>query len=362
MIAFLDPRPREADLVAAIDAAWGRVTASGRYLLGAELEGFEHALARHEEVEHCVAVGSGLDALFLLLKAHGIGPGDEVIVPSNTFIATWLAVAHCGATPVPVDPDPATFNLDAGRVAQAITSATAAVVPVHLYGRPAPMAALEQLAERHGLLLVADAAQSIGSRYQGRRASSYGHGAATSFYPGKNLGAMGDGGAVLTHDASIARAVRALRNYGSSGKHEHPADGWNSRLDEIQAAVLHAKLPYLDAWNERRAALATLYAEALSGSVATPPDDDDEFRSSWHLYVIRSADRERLRAGLTDRGIEHGIHYPRPPHRQGAFDGFASRRLPVADELATSVLSLPLGPYLAADDARAVAEAVRGRP
>ncbi len=358
-IPFVDVKPRERALKAAIDQAISRVVDSGWFIHGPELERFEQRLAHHEEVDHCVGVGSGLDALFFLLQAHDVGPGAEVIVPSNTYIATWLAVSHCGATPIPVEPDLRTYNITAEAAAAAITPRTAAIMPVHLYGRPVDMQAFEDLAARHGLLLLADAAQSLGATLQRRRVSSYGHGAATSFYPTKNLGAMGDGGAVLTNDAAIADKVRALRNYGSVRKYENPQDGWNSRLDEIQAAILTEKLDYLDSWNARRRELAQHYSAVLGEGFDLPPTSSEEIQSASHLYVIGVDDRDAITEALEAKRIGFGIHYPTPPHRQGVYRSMNNIALPIADRLAARVLSLPMSPSLTVDDADDVAAVVR---
>ena len=264
-VPFLDLRAAHAEVRDALDAAYRRVVGSGAYVLGAEVEAFEREFAAYCGVGHCVGVGNGLDALHLVLRAYGVGPGDEVVVPSNTFVATWLAATHAGATPVPVEPDPATYNLDPARLEAAITPRTRAIVAVHLYGQPADMDPVREVARRHGLPVVEDAAQAHGARYRGRRAGALGDAAAFSFYPGKNLGGLGDGGAVTTDDAALADRVRVLRNYGSREKYHNEVVGVNSRLDPLQAAFLRAKLPHLDAWNARRAAVAARYLDGLGG-------------------------------------------------------------------------------------------------
>nr|BBM96645.1 NDP-hexose aminotransferase [Streptomyces kitasatoensis] len=361
-VPFLDLTAPYRELRSDIDAALGRVAASGRYLLGPELDAFEAEFAAYCGNDHCVAVGSGCDALELALRALGIGPGDEVVVPAHTFIATWFAVSATGARPVPVDPSPDGLSLDLELVEAALTPRTRAVMPVHLYGHPADMDPLLALAARHGLAVVEDAAQAHGARYRGRRIGS-GHVVAFSFYPGKNLGAMGDGGAVVTGDAAVAERVRLLRNFGSREKYRHEVRSGNSRLDEFQAAVLRAKLPHLDAWNARRAALADRYGRALAavpgiGLPRAAPWADPV----WHLYVIRSAERDTLRRELDRAGVATLIHYPVPPHRSPAYAddpaGAPEGTHPRSERLAAEALSLPFGPHLGDDEADAVAAAV----
>ncbi len=343
--------------------ALDRVLDSGWFILGPELEAFESEFAALCETQHCVGVGNGLEALRLLLQASGIGPGDEVIVPSHTFIATWLAVSACGATPVPVEPCPDTFTLDPARTEDAITPRTRVLMPVHLYGQPADMDPLNNLARRHGLLVIEDAAQAQGALYKGRRVGSLGHAAATSFYPAKNIGALGDGGAVVTNDAELAARVRKLRNYGSEVKYRHEIPGGcNSRLDELQAAFLRVKLPSLEADNARRQALATRYTKALApwaGPALTLPFVAEDRCSVWHLYVIRTPHRKALRAALTKAGIDTAVHYPTPVHKQLCYPEFAGLRLPLADRMADEVLSLPLSPMMTEDDVDRVVQTVQ---
>ncbi|MGK5628336.1 DegT/DnrJ/EryC1/StrS family aminotransferase [Streptomyces sp. URMC 123] len=361
-VPFLDVGAAYRELRADIDAALARVAASGRYLLGRELDAFEAEFAAYCDNDHCVAVGSGLDALELALRALGIGPGDEVVVPAHTFIATWLAVSAVGARPVAVEPTPDGLSLDPALVEAAVTPRTRAVMPVHLHGHPADLDPLLAIAERHGLAVVEDAAQAHGARYRGRRIGS-GHVVAFSFYPGKNLGALGDGGAVVTGDAAVAERVRLLRNLGSREKYRHEVRAGHSRLDEFQAAVLRAKLPRLDAWNARRAALAERYTRALGAlpPIAVPttaPWADP----AWHLYVIRCAERDELRRRLARAGVETLIHYPVPPHRSPAYAddpaGAPAGTHPHSERLAAECLSLPLGPHLGDDEADAVVAAV----
>ena len=325
-----------------------RVLDSGWYLLGEEIAAFEREFAAYTETEHCVGVGNGLDALHLSLRAQGVGPGDEVIVPSNTYVATWLAVSYAGATPVPVEPCEATYNLDPAGLEQALTTRTKAVIPVHLYGQPADMDPIMRFAEQHGLFVLEDAAQAQGARYKGRRAGGLGHAAAWSFYPGKNLGAFGDAGAVTTNDAELAEKLRSLRNYGSKVKYVNEVKGFNSRMDELQAAVLRVKLRHLDAWNARRKGLADLYLKGLQVTDLTLPHVPSWAEPVWHLFVVRSPDRDALQRELKERGVSTLIHYPVPPHLQEAYAelGFTEDAFPIAEAVHRKVLSLPLGPQL----------------
>jgi dTDP-4-amino-4,6-dideoxygalactose transaminase len=357
---FLDVRASYLELREELDAAALRVLDSGSYILGEEVEAFEREWAAYCGVEHCIGVGSGLDALTLALVALGIGPGDEVLVPSNTFIATWLAVSHAGARPVPVEPDPSTFNLDPQRLAQARTARTRAILPVHMYGRPADMDPINVFAHEHGLMVLEDAAQSHGAEYRGRRTGGLGNAAAWSFYPGKNLGAFGDGGAITTDDPGMAERLRSLRNYGSKERYRNEMRGFNARLDPLQAAFLRVKLSKLNEWNGRRRLIAKGYSAGLAGAdgLTLPPADDDLTRSAWHLYVVRHAARDRLRERLAASGVETLIHYPVPPHRSEAYVDLETMALPVADDLASTVLSLPNGPHLPSDHAQRVARAV----
>lgn len=326
--------------------AFGRVLDSGWFIQGKELEAFEAEFSTYCNVTHCVGVGNGLDAIHLLLDAYGIGPGDEVIVPSNTFIATWLAVTRCGATPVAAEPDPATHNISPAAVEAAVTPRTAAIIPVHLYGQPVDMDAINTIAERHGLLVVEDAAQSQGARYKRSPTGSLGHAAATSFYPGKNLGALGDGGAILTNDNAIAAKIKRLRNYGSSVKYQHYLQGYNSRLDEVQAAFLRVKLRELDQSNDRRREIAIRYSLALEGSGVQIPIVPEWAEPVWHLYVIRSVDRDQLQTHLRQLNVETLVHYPIPPHKQQCYAHLRFPPLPVAERLASEVLSLPISPVM----------------
>jgi dTDP-4-amino-4,6-dideoxygalactose transaminase len=347
-IPFLDFAALHAELRPELDAAYQRVVDSNHLILGAEVEQFEREFAAYCEAGHAIGVGNGLDALFLILKAMDIGAGDEVIVPSNTFIATWLAVSYVGATPVPVEPDSATFNLDPARIEAAITPRTRAIMPVHLYGQPADMDPIMAIARRHKLKVIEDAAQAHGARYRGRRVGALGDAAGFSFYPGKNLGALGDGGAIVTNDAELAQRVRVLRNYGSSVKYHNEFKGHNSRLDELQAAFLRAKLKGLDVGNVRRREIAARYLDGLAGAGLELPFVPEWAEPVWHLFVVRSPARQALQAALGERGIGTLVHYPIPPHRQPAYAELAMSEgsFPIAEAIHREVLSLPMWPQM----------------
>jgi dTDP-4-amino-4,6-dideoxygalactose transaminase len=361
-VPFLDVKAAYDEMRVDIDAAYRRVMESGWYILGEELDAFEREFAAYCGVGHCVGVANGLDALHLMLLAAGIGSGDEVIVPSNTYIATWLAVTHAGARPVPVEPDPHTFNIDPDRIEDAISPRTRAILAVHLYGQPAEMAAINAIAGARRLLVFEDAAQAHGARASGRLAGALGDAAGFSFYPGKNLGAYGDAGAVTTNDAALADRVRVLRNYGSRVKYHNEIVGFNSRLDPLQAAMLRAKLPRLDAWNARRAAIAARYLAGLAGVPdLILPAVPAGIEPVWHLFVVRHPRRDELQRHLAERSIGTLIHYPIPPHRSEAYRGsdLSAGAFPLAEDLAASVLSLPMGPHMSDEDADAVIDAVR---
>jgi dTDP-3-amino-3,4,6-trideoxy-alpha-D-glucose transaminase len=364
-VPFLDLQALHTELRDELAAAALPVLTSERVLLGPEVESFEDAWARAVGARYAVGVGSGLDALTLGLRALGVGRGDEVLVPSHTFVATWLAVLHAGATPVPVDVSPATGAWEVETVDAAVSGRTRALVPVHLYGHPVDLDPLLALAGRHGLAVLDDAAQAHGARYRGRPLGGLAHATAWSFYPGKNLGALGDGGAVTTSDPEVARRVRSLRNYGSTEKYVNDEIGWNSRLDELQAAMLAVKLGHLAEFNDRRRRVAGRYDEALAGLDLRLPATAVWADPVWHLYVVRTPHRDALRAHLTRHGVETGIHYPVPPHRQPAFAGtpLSDHAQPGADTLAREVLSLPMGPHLSdADQDRVIAAVMSFRP
>ncbi len=347
-IPFLDLHAAYLELKPEIDAAIARVLDSGWYILGPEVEAFETEWAAYCGASHAVGVGNGMDALTLALRALEIGPGDEVIVPSNTYIATWLAVSAVGATPVPVEPNPSTYNIDPALIPAAITPRTKALLPVHLYGQPADLDPILAIARTHNLAVVEDAAQAHGARYKGCRIGAHGDVVCWSFYPGKNLGALGDAGGITTNRADLADRIRILRNYGSPEKYVNRVQGVNSRLDPIQAAVLRVKLKVLDAWNARRKRLAEIYLEELSGGPLRLPFTLDYTDPIWHLFVVRHAKRESLQQQLSDAGIGTMIHYPIPPHCQQAYADSLIKpgALPIAETMANEVLSLPIGPHL----------------
>lgn len=346
-VPFLDLRAAQSEIAAELEAAVQRVVASGYYIMGPELDRFEAEFAAYCGCPHAVGLGNGLDALRLGLQALGIGPGDEVIVPSNTYIATWLAVSQCGARPVPVEPIEKTHNIDPTGVAAAITPTTRAILPVHLYGQPADLDPLRDLAREHGLALLEDGAQAHGAHYKGERIGKRGH-FAWSFYPAKNLGAFGDGGALTTYDHAVADQVRLLRNYGSRVKYENEVAGLNSRLDPLQAAVLSVKLTVLDRWTARRKEIARRYSDGLAGAGVILPHVPNWADPVWHLYVVRHPERDAFQGRLKEAGIGTVIHYPIPPHMQGAYAeaGYKKGAFPLAEKLAQEVISLPMCPSL----------------
>lgn len=351
-IPFLSLVATYQELQSELDSAIARVLGSGWYVLGPEVEAFESAFATYCGAAHAIGVANGLDALHLALRAMDVGPGDEVIVPSNTYVATWLAVSQCGATPVPVEPDGRTFNIDPNRIEAALSSRTKVILPVHLYGQPADLDSILGIARRHGLRVLSDGAQAHGATYKGKGIGMYGDAVAWSFYPGKNLGAFGDGGAVTTDDADLADRIRVLRNYGSRAKYVNEIKGLNSRLDPIQAAVLGVKLNRLDNWNNHRRVLAARYNEAFATSPWGLPHAPEWADPVWHLYVIRTCYRETLQGYLTNQGIGTLVHYPIPPHLQQAYAelGYTRGDFPIAEAMANEVLSLPMGPHLSFDE------------
>ncbi len=351
MIPFLELKPTYLELKEKMDLAFQRVMNSGWYLMGAETEAFEAEFAAYVGTKHCVTVGNGLDALRIALEAYGIGPGDEVIVPAHTFIATWLAVSQCGAIPVAVDVRQDTANIDISLLDSALSSRTRAIIPVHLYGQPADMDPIRDFAARHGLVVIEDAAQAHGARYRGRMCGTLGDAAAFSFYPGKNLGAFSDGGAITTDDDAVARKARMLRNYGSEKRYYHDVAGINSRLDELQAAFLRVKLQHLDEWNSRRIQFAELYFSRLSPLEPQRllPVVLDWASPVWHLFVIHHPLRDDLQLHLAASGIQAAIHYPFPPHQSGAYQSNSSKSFSVAERLCGEILSLPCGPHVTID-------------
>jgi dTDP-4-amino-4,6-dideoxygalactose transaminase len=360
-VPFLDFIAPYEELKAELDEAYFRFMRSAWYVLGKEVEAFEQEFANYCGAKHCVGVGNGLEALHLILRAYGIGKGDEVIVPSNTYIATWLAVAYADAMPVPVEPDSKTFNLDPSRIEAAITPRTKALMPVHLYGQPADMDPILKIAHKHGLKVIEDNAQAQGARYKGRRTGSLGDAAGNSFYPGKNLGAFGDAGAVTTNDGALAEKVRVLRNYGSKKKYYNEVKGYNSRLDELQAAFLRVKLKKMDEWNGRRRAVAENYLQGLHGATdLTLPFVPAWAEPVWHLFVVRHSKRDLLQQKLTEADIGTLIHYPVPPHLSGAYADAKWTRgnFPIAEKLSDTVLSLPMGPHMTSPQFSAVIDSL----
>lgn len=362
-VPFVDFVSPYQELKAELDEAYARFMQSAWYVLGKEVEAFEAEYAAYCGSKHCIGVANGLDAMHLVLRAWGVGSGDEVIVPSNTYIATWLAVTAVGATPVPVEPDPRTCNLDPARIEAAITPWTKVILPVHLYGQTADMQPINEVAHSHGLKVLEDAAQAQGAKCRGRRAGSLGDAAGHSFYPTKNLGAFGDAGAVTTDDAELADKVRTLRNYGSKKRYYNEVQGVNSRLDELQAALLRVKLRHLEAWNARRSKLAEFYLRELThhASRITVPHVPTWAEPAWHLFTIRHPQRDALQAKLAEAGIGTLIHYPVPPHLSGAYAEMNWQRgaFPLAEEIADTILSLPLGPHVTEEQAAHVGQAIR---
>ncbi len=360
-IKFLDLQSGYFELKTEIDEAVNNVLSSGMYVLGNEVDSFEKEWANYCDADYGVGVGNGLDALHLSLLALDVGPGDEVIVPSNTYIATWLAVSQCGATPVPVEPEENTYNIDPLLIENAITEKTKVILPVHLYGQPADIDPILKIAKRHGLFVLEDAAQCHGARYKGKPIGSHGDAVTWSFYPGKNLGAIGDAGAVTTNNLKIAERIKVLRNYGSERKYVNSFKGHNSRLDPIQATALRVKLKVLDKWTARRREVASRYLDMLSDSQLILPFVPDWAEPVWHLFVIRLKERDKLIDHLDSKGIGTIIHYPIPPHKQKAYseEGFNEISLPIAEKMAKEIISLPMGPHLHSEEVKAIIESIR---
>jgi dTDP-4-amino-4,6-dideoxygalactose transaminase len=360
-IPFLNLKSINASFNGELEDAADRVVRSGQYILGEEVASFEREFADYCGSTHALGVSNGLDALHMILRALDIGPGDEVIVPANTFIATWLAVSFCGAKPVPVEPEPDGFNIDLNAVEAAITPRTRAIMVVHLYGLPVDVLALKALADLHQIPIIEDAAQAHGATCHGVRVGALGRAAAFSFYPGKNLGALGDGGGVTTSDPALARRIHQLRNYGSTVKYEHIEIGFNARLDEVQAAMLRVKLSRLDADNQARQLIADRYLQGMIELDVALPHVPAGLTSVWHLFVVRSSRRERLMEGLAKRGVTTSIHYPVPPHLQEAYAsfGFVKGHFPLTEAIHREVLSLPIWPGMSDEMVDHVIQSVR---
>jgi dTDP-4-amino-4,6-dideoxygalactose transaminase len=360
-IPFVDLQSQYQTIKDEVDPAVLAVMKRGDFVLGGTVAEFERAFAEYCGVNYCVGVDSGYSALELIVRAYDIGPGDEVITAANTFIATTLAITNAGATPVLVDCDPETYNIDVTKIEAAITPRTKAIMPVHLYGQMADMDAIVAIARKHGLRVFEDAAQASGARYKGRRAGSLGDAAGFSFYPGKNLGAYGDGGAVTTDDATVAEKIKLLRNIGQKVKYFHEVKGFNHRLDTMQAAVLKVKLPHLDGWNASRRRAAATYAELLADLPLVTPITAAYAEHIFHLYVVRVEGREGLMEFLKERGIATGLHYPIPIHLQPAYSELGYKRgdFPVTEAYAETIMSLPIFPELDDDKVAYVVEAIR---
>jgi len=361
-VPFLDMKPHYLELQDELDAAYQRVMESGWYILGGEVETFERDFANYVGAKYCVGVGNGLEALQLILMAWGIGPGDEVIVPANTYIASWLAVSYTGATPIPVEPDADTYNIDPHLIEAAITPRTKAIMPVHLYGQPVEMKIIWKVAEKHNLKIIEDAAQAHGGRYQDCMAGNLGDAAGFSFYPTKNLGAFGDAGAVVTNDDVLADKVAVLRNYGSRQKYYNEEKGHNSRLDPLQAAFLCVKLKYLDKWNAHRDQIAIRYLDGLRDIPGLGlPHVPSNVIPIWHIFIISHPERDRLQAYLKENGIGTMTHYPIPPHLSEAYQdlGYQAGNFPITEKMANTFLSIPMGPHLSMDEVDYVIEKIQ---
>lgn len=368
MINFLDLKKINSTYNDELLEAFNRVMRTGWYILGSEVKKFEEEFASYCGTKYCIGVGNGLDALHLILRAYNIGKGDEVIVPSNTYIATWLAVSYAGAIPVPVEPDIFTYNLNPALIEEKITKKTKAIIPVHLYGQVCDMDPINGIAKNYNLKVIEDSAQAHGGLYKGKKTGSLGDASGFSFYPGKNLGALGDGGAITTNDEQLAEKVRMLRNYGSKQKYIHSIKGFNSRLDEMQAAFLRVKLQHLDKENQKRREVAQYYSEnIINTEVILPRDVDstinkkDIFKnhtSVWHQFVIRHPERDRLQKYLDYNGIQTIIHYPVAPHKQKAYKNMNTLELPISEQIHREILSLPIGSHLNKDDLSYVVEII----
>lgn len=360
-VPFLDLKSINLSVESELKQAFDRVLHSGWFICGKEVTAFEEEFAKYSGAKYAVGVSNGLDALHLLLRAYGVGAGDEVIVPSNTYIATWLAATYAGAVPVPVEPVARSGNIDPTLIEAAITPRTKAIIVVHLYGQPADMDPIMAIADKHGLKVIEDAAQAHGALYRGRKVGTLGHAAGFSFYPGKNLGALGDGGAITTNDEKIAQTVRMLTNYGSKEKYQNELPGYNCRLDELQAAFLRVKLPRLDADTERRREIAARYSSELADLAIGIPDVLDGTEPVWHLYAIRHENRDLLQKALAEKGIGTVIHYPIPPHLQPAYAqlNYKKGAFPISEQIHAQVLSLPIGPTMTDNDVEQVIAAIK---
>jgi len=358
MIAFLPLDKINNRFRDEIDARIKTILDKGWYLQGEENEEFCKHFSEYCGTKYALGVANGLDALNLILRAYGFGPGDEIIVPANTYIATILAISENGCTPVLVEPDINTCNIDPDLIEAAITPRTKAIMVVHLYGQAVQMEKVWDIARRHGFKIIEDAAQAHGAYYQGKRTGNLGDVAAFSFYPGKNLGCMGDGGGITTNDQELYEKVKALANYGSDRKYHHIYKGTNSRLDEIQAAVLDVKLAHLDADNARRREIATLYRNAITNPLITLPQTYDEDAAVWHVFTVRTVHRNEFQQYLTEKGIQTIIHYPTPPHKQDAYSEWGERSYPITEKIHREIISLPISPVMTDEEVLEVVNVV----
>ena len=358
MIKFLDLHKINERFRNALDARIKEVLDSGWYLLGKQDKTFEENFAKYCGVKHCIGVANGLDALNLIIKAYGFGVGDEIIVPANTYIASILAISENGCTPVLVEPDLDTYNINPDLIEEKITDKTKAIMVVHLYGQAVEMEKIWALAKKYNLKVIEDSAQAHGAIYQGRRTGNLGDASGFSFYPGKNLGCMGDGGAVTTNDDELAAKIRAIANYGSDRKYHHIYKGVNSRLDEIQAAVLDVKLPHLDMDNNRRREIAKYYRENIRNSKIVLPQTYSEDAHVWHVFVVRCDDRDALQKHLEANDIQTNIHYPTAPHKQGCYNEYVHLSLPITEKIHDEVMSLPISPVMTDEEVKKVVEVV----
>ena len=360
-VPFLDLNSTYEEIQEEIEEAILKSCRSGQYIGGSIVEEFERDFSNFVDSKYCVGVGNGLDALVLSLKVLGISHGDEVIVPSNTFIATWLAVSQCGAIPIPVEPNIHTCNIDVKKIESVITNKTKAIIPVHLYGQPADMDEITNIAKKYKLFVIEDAAQAHGSEYKAKRIGSHSDLVTWSFYPGKNLGAMGDAGAITTNNKDLAMNLISMRNYGSIERYKHDELGVNSRLDPVQASILSVKLKYLDEWNKRRVKIANVYSSELSGLALTLPFTEEYNKSVWHLFCIRSINRDQIRNRLMELGIGTLIHYPIPPHMQKAYKylSYKENDFPISCSMSSELLSLPIGPSLTEEQLEYVTSSIK---
>jgi dTDP-4-amino-4,6-dideoxygalactose transaminase len=360
-VPFVDLKAQYPAIADEVNEAISNVLQNTAFILGSEVKLLEKEFAHYCEAEYAVGVDSGTAALEMALRAYDIGPGDEVITAANTFIATALAISYTGATPILVDIDPQTYTIDVGEIEKSITDRTKAIIPVHLYGQPADMDPILEIARLHDLLVIEDACQAHGAKYKGKRVGSFGHAAAFSFYPAKNLGAYGDGGIVVTHDEQVAETVKMLRNVGQSKKYHHDIKGYNHRLDNLQAAILRVKLNYLDTWNAARRQHAEHYNQLLNGSDCVVPVVRESSVAVWHLYVIRTKARDTFRTYLQDQGIATGIHYPIPIHLTNAYQdlGYKKGDFPITEQYADEIVSLPMYPELTPDMIEFVSETIK---